>query len=183
MPKRIRTMVDFVSLEVGQVIRLFGRDALYLGLKLVETCISADKEIYNYFPHILRAKSEGISGDIELIEIRSLGKPPAQKVHAPFLIHVIGKDHAEYLTLKRLLITARLIPEQARILNAFTTKGKMIVKPVWYFETDGRLNFRECKFGPCTSIADLPKTFTDTGKFAKTIEEAYEKSSEWAKEN
>jgi hypothetical protein len=183
MPKRIRTMVDFVGLEVGQVIRLFGRDALYLGLKLVETCVSADKEIYNYFPHILRAKSEGISGDIELIEIRSLENLPDQKVHAPFLIHVIGKVHAEYLTLKRLLITARLIPEQARVLDAFTTRNGSVVKPVWYYETDGRLNFRECKFGHCFSLADLPKTFTETGVFAETIEEAYEKSRRWADEN
>lgn len=183
MPKRIRTMDDFVGLKDGQVVMLFGREALYLGTRLVKTYGCSCVPNCSEFPHVVRAKSVGISGDIELIEIRSLKKPQDQKITGVSIIHPIDMDHKEYLTIKRLLIAARLIPEQARVLNVFTTKSTMIVKPVWYFETDGRLNFRECKFEPCTSLADLPKTFTGTGKFAQTIEEAYKKSEEWANEN
>lgn len=183
MPKKIRTMADFAGLEAGQVIMLFGREALYLGPCLVRTCGCCSVPNCSEFPHVARAKSVGVSGNIELIEIRSLEKPQARKITGISIIHPISQDHEEYLSLKRLLIAVRLIPEQARILDAFTTRSGMIMKPVWYFETDGRINFRECKLGSATSLADLPKTFDETGKFAKNIEEAYEKSREWAEEN
>lgn len=181
MPKRIRTMADFARLEAGQLIMLFGREALYLGLRLVKTCGCCSVPNCFEFPHVARAKSKGISGAIEVIEVRSLEKPQSRKITGMSIIHTIIQSHEEYLPLKRLLIGARLIPEQARVLSAFTTKSGSVVKPVWYYETDGRIIFHDQAFVMDSSRRST--TYTDTGKFAKTIKEAYEKSSEWAKEN
>ncbi|MDD3487399.1 MAG: hypothetical protein PHF35_03425 [Candidatus Moranbacteria bacterium] len=184
MPITIQTMADFIGLEAGQIISLFGREALYLGSNWVKICGCADTRNMQQLPQIIRARNEGVSGNLELIEIRFLEKRHPQKISGITVNHTISKDNPEYLPLKRLLINARLIPEQARILNALTTKSGMIVKPVWHYETNGRISFREQRhYEETTNLTDLQKTLTNTGISATTLKEAYEKSTVWAAEN
>ena len=71
--------------------------------------------------------------------------------------------------------------EQAVILSAVTTKSGSVVNPYWYFETDGRLEFRSMDWVMDTSIPS--KWHSNTGKTAKTREEAWKKSLGWAAEN
>lgn len=71
--------------------------------------------------------------------------------------------------------------EQALYLDALTTKSGSVVEPVWFFETDGRLEFRSMDWVMDTSIPS--KWHSNTGKTAKTREEAWKKSKEWANEN
>ncbi len=71
--------------------------------------------------------------------------------------------------------------EQALYLNSITTKSGLTVNPVWFFEKDGSLAFRSMDWVMDTSIPS--KWYYDTGLFAKTREEAWEKAKSWASEN
>lgn len=106
MAKEVSSMNDFACLEPGQVIVWNGREVLFVGNRLVKTCNCCVSNCVE-FPHVIQA--EGVSGKIELVEIRSLEKPKPQKVTSVAIIHSIGDNHPEYQTFRDLLVAAKMI--------------------------------------------------------------------------
>jgi len=110
MPRKINILTDFVGLDTGQIVILNGKKALFIGNLFVKTCGCCAPN-WIEFPHVVRAKSEGVSGEIELIEIRSLEKPQPKKITSMSIIHDIDKNHAKYGAFKNLLVAAKMMPE------------------------------------------------------------------------
>jgi len=110
MLKEINILADFAGVDVGQIVTLGGKKALFIGNRLVKTCGCCVPNCFE-FPHVVRAKTESISGEIELIEIRLLEKPRPKKITGMSIIHTIDKNHKEYVTFRNLLLAAEMMPE------------------------------------------------------------------------
>jgi hypothetical protein len=82
---------------------------------------------------------------------------------------------------KKTLNLENIIPAKAIIMDALTTQSGITVTPIWYFGTDGHIDFRDKSF--VLDIAKPSRIIHGNGLFAENKEEAWEKSRVWAAEN